>query len=80
MCLKNVRTVYTIDSNNKDINNKDITWFHRIGSTLKLAKECNEALFRLLLLTDHQSDVTFRAFSEERLEEDLKLETDQSIT
>ena len=44
--LKECWTIYTIDSNNKDINCKDITWFHKIAS-LKLAKECNEILFRL---------------------------------
>jgi predicted transcriptional regulator len=44
--LKECWTIYTINSNNKDIDVKDITWFHKLG-TLKLAKECNEALFRL---------------------------------
>ena len=32
--------IYTIESN------KEITWFHKL-TALKLAKECNEALFRL---------------------------------
>jgi hypothetical protein len=27
-------------------NNRDITWFHKLAA-LKLAKECNEALFKL---------------------------------
>jgi hypothetical protein len=36
--------IYTIESNS-DIN-RDITWFHRLAA-LKLAKECNEALFKL---------------------------------
>jgi hypothetical protein len=36
--------IYTIESNS-DIN-RDITWFHGLAA-LKLAKECNEALFKL---------------------------------
>ncbi len=39
--LKECWNVYTIESN------KDITWFHKIAA-LKLAKECNEALFKLI--------------------------------
>jgi IS30 family transposase len=38
--LKECWNIYTIESN------KEITWFHKIAA-LKLAKECNEALFRL---------------------------------
>jgi hypothetical protein len=34
------------ESNNDDSKNKDITWFHKIAA-LKLAKEFNEALFKL---------------------------------
>jgi hypothetical protein len=38
--LKESWNIYTIESN------KDITWFHKLAA-LKLAKECNEALFKL---------------------------------
>ena len=38
--LKECWNIYTIESN------KEITWFHKLAA-LKLAKECNEALFRL---------------------------------
>jgi hypothetical protein len=38
--LKECWNIYSTDSN------KDITWFHKLAA-LKLAKECNEALFRL---------------------------------
>jgi hypothetical protein len=55
--------IYTIESNNDGINNnnKDITWFHKIAA-LKLAKECNEALFRLT------AEVIYVKLLEERLE------------
>jgi IS30 family transposase len=38
--LKECWNIYSIESN------KDVTWFHKIAA-LKLAKECNEALFKL---------------------------------
>ncbi len=38
--LKECWTIYTIGGN------KEITWFHKLAA-LKLAKECNEVLFRL---------------------------------
>ena len=38
--LKECWNIYTIESN------KDITWFHKLAA-LKLAKECNETLFKL---------------------------------
>jgi IS30 family transposase len=41
--LKECWSIYTLDNHNND---KDITWFHKIAA-LKLAKECNEALFKL---------------------------------
>lgn len=44
--LRECWSIYTIDSKNSNINKKDITWFHKIA-VLKLAKECNEALFKL---------------------------------
>ena len=37
--LKECWNVYTSESN------KEITWFHKLA-TLKLAKECNETLFK----------------------------------
>jgi predicted transcriptional regulator len=39
--LKECWNIYTIESN------RDITWLHRIAA-LKLAKECNEELFKLV--------------------------------
>jgi hypothetical protein len=42
--LKECWSIYTDGSNNNK--DKDITWFHKIAA-LKLAKECNEALFKL---------------------------------
>ena len=39
--LKECWNIYTIESN------KEITWFHRLAA-LKLAKECNEAMFKLM--------------------------------
>jgi hypothetical protein len=44
--LRECWSIYTIDSKNSNINKKDITWFHK-KAVLKLAKECNEALFKL---------------------------------
>ena len=44
--LKECWNIYSIDSNNNNNNDRDITWFHKIAA-LKLAKECNEALFKL---------------------------------
>jgi predicted transcriptional regulator len=41
--LKECWSIYMLGSNNND---KDMTWFHKIAA-LKLAKECNEALFKL---------------------------------
>lgn len=61
--LKECWTIYTIDSNNKDIDSKDITWFHKLAA-LKLAKECNEALFKL---TAEGPSVMYVKLLEERL-------------
>jgi predicted transcriptional regulator len=44
--LKECWSIYSVDSNKNNNNDRDITWFHKIAA-LKLAKECNEALFRL---------------------------------
>jgi hypothetical protein len=54
---------YTIESNNGDSKNKDITWFHRI-TALKLAKECNKALFKH---TAEGPSVMYLKLLEERL-------------
>jgi hypothetical protein len=62
--LKECWNIYTTESNNDDINNKDITWFHKIAA-LKLAKECNEALFKL---TAEGPSVMHVKLLEERLE------------
>ena len=56
--LKECWNVYTIESN------KEITWFHKLAA-LKLAKECNEALFRL---TAEGPSVMYVKLLEERLE------------
>jgi predicted transcriptional regulator len=56
--LKECWNIYTIESN------KDITWFHKLAA-LKLAKECNEALFRL---TAEGPSVMHVKLLEERLE------------
>jgi hypothetical protein len=45
-------------------NNKDLTWLHKLAA-LKLAKECNEALFRL---TAEGPSVMYVKLLEERLE------------
>ena len=39
--LKECWNIYSLDSDNDDM---DLTWFHKLAA-LKLAKECNEALF-----------------------------------
>ena len=62
--LKECWNIYTIESN------KDITWFHKIAA-LKLAKECNEALFKL---TAEGPSVMYVRLLEERLK---KIETEQ---
>ena len=69
--LKECWSIYTKDSHN---NNKDITWFHKIAA-LKLAKECNEALFRL---TAEGPSVMCVKLLEERLAR-IEAERDQSI-
>ena len=55
MCLKNaglfILLRVTID--------KDITWFHKLA-VLKLAKECNEALFKLTAEGPSVMHVNFR--------------------
>ena len=56
--LKECWNIYTIDRN------KEITWFHKLAA-LKLAKECNEALFRL---TAEGPSVMYVRLLEERLE------------
>jgi hypothetical protein len=68
--LKECWAIYTNDSNTKYIDSKDITWFHKIAA-LKLAKECNEALFRL---TAEGPSVMYVKLLEERLE---RIETKQ---
>jgi IS30 family transposase len=65
--LKECWSVYMNSSNNND---KDITWFHKIAA-LKLAKECNEALFKL---TAEGPSVMHVKLLEERLE---RIETKQ---
>ena len=55
--LKECWNIYTIESN------KDITWFHKIAA-LKLAKECNEALFKL---TAEGPSIMYVKLLEERL-------------
>jgi predicted transcriptional regulator len=59
--LKECWNIYTLDNHN---NNQDLTWFHKI-SALKLAKECNEALFKL---TAEGPSVMHVRLLEERLE------------
>ena len=62
--LKECWNIYTIGSNSDDSKNKEITWFHKIAA-LKLAKECNEALFKL---TAEGPSVMHLKVLEERLE------------
>lgn len=68
--LKECWKIYTIEGNDDDINSKDVTWFHKIAA-LKLAKECNEALFKL---TADGPSVMHVKLLEERLE---RIETEQ---
>ena len=56
--LKECWNIYTTESD------KEITWFHKIAA-LKLAKECNEALFKL---TAEGPSVMYVKLLEERLE------------
>jgi hypothetical protein len=56
--LKECWNIYTIESN------REITWFHKLAA-LKLAKECNEALFKL---TAEGPSVVYVKLLEERLE------------
>lgn len=62
--LKECWNIYTSESN------KEITWFHKLAA-LKLAKECNEALFKL---TAEGPSVMHVKILEERLE---RIETKQ---
>ena len=62
--LKECWTIYTVE------NKKEITWFHKIAA-LKLAKECNEALFKL---TAEGPSVMYVKLLEERLK---RIETEQ---
>ena len=62
--LKECWNIYTIEGN------KEITWFHKLA-VLKLAKECNEALFKL---TAEGPSVMYVKLLEERLE---RIETEQ---
>ena len=62
--LKECWNIYTIESN------KEINWFHKLAA-LKLAKECNEALFRL---TAEGPSVMYVKLLEERL---ARIETKQ---
>jgi hypothetical protein len=63
--LKECWNIY-LSTNNQDNNNSDktnISWFHRIAA-LKLAKECNEALFKF---TSEGHSVMYVKLLEERL-------------
>ncbi|MGH9974548.1 MAG: hypothetical protein ACRD8Z_01755 [Nitrososphaeraceae archaeon] len=62
--LKECWNIYTIESNRK------ITWFHKLAA-LKLAKEYNEALFRL---TAEGPSIMYVRLLEERLK---RIETEQ---
>jgi predicted transcriptional regulator len=62
--LKECWGIYTIESN------KEITWFHKL-TALKLAKECNEALFKF---TAEGPSVMYVRLLEERLK---RIETEQ---
>lgn len=66
--LKECWTIYTLDNHKS---NKDLPWFHKIAA-LKLAKECNEALFKL---TAEGPSVMYVKRLEERLN---KIETKQN--
>jgi predicted transcriptional regulator len=65
--LKECWSIYSLDNNKKDM---DLTWFHKLAA-LKLAKECNEALFKL---TAEGPSVMYVKLLEERLE---RIETKQ---
>jgi hypothetical protein len=65
--LKECWSIYTLDNH---INDKGLTWFHKIAA-LKLAKECNEALFKL---TAEGPSIMYVKILEERLE---RVETKQ---
>jgi hypothetical protein len=58
--LKECWSIYALDNHNY---NKDLTWFHKLAA-LRLAKECNEALFRL---TAEGPSVMYVRLLEERL-------------
>ena len=62
--LKECWNIYTVE------NNKEITWFHKLAA-LKLAKECNEVLFKL---TADGPSVMYVKLLEERLN---RIETEQ---
>jgi hypothetical protein len=55
--LKECWNIYTAESN------KEITWFHKLAA-LKLAKKCNEALFKL---TAEGPSIMYVKLLEERL-------------
>jgi hypothetical protein len=61
--LKECWNIYLANDNSCS-NNKTINWFHRIAA-LKLAKECNEALFKL---TSEGPSIMYVKLLEERLE------------
>jgi hypothetical protein len=65
--LKECWNIYNLDNHNND---NDLTWFHKI-TALKLAKECNEALFKL---TADGPSVMYVRLLEERL---ARIETEQ---
>ena len=56
--LKECWNIYTVESD------KDVTWYHKIAA-LKLARECNEALFKL---TAEGPSVVYVRLLKERLE------------
>jgi predicted transcriptional regulator len=68
--LKECWRLYIAESKNDHPKNKGITWYHRIAA-LKLALECNEALFKL---TAEGPSVIYVKLLEERLE---SIETEQ---
>jgi hypothetical protein len=65
--LKECWNIYSLDNNNNDM---DLTWFHKLAA-LKLAKECDEALFKL---TADGPSVMYVKLLEERLK---RIETKQ---
>jgi hypothetical protein len=68
--LKECWIIYNTENNNDNANNRDLTWFHKIAA-LKLAKECNEVLFKL---TAEGPSVMYVKLLEDRLE---RIETKQ---